>query len=30
VAMNQRLREQLEEVDGRAGDSTPVEIPPHY
>jgi uncharacterized coiled-coil protein SlyX len=30
LAMNQRLRQQLEEVDSRTTDSTPVEIPPHY
>lgn len=30
LAMNQRLRQQLEEIDSRPGDSTPVEIPPHY
>ncbi len=30
VAMNQRLREQLEDVESRASDATPVEIPPHY
>ena len=30
LAMNQRLRQQLEEIEGRTGDATPVEIPPHY
>ena len=30
LAANQRLRAQLEELDGRAGDAVPVEIPPHY
>lgn len=30
LAMNQRLREQLEDVESRASDVTPVEIPPHY
>jgi uncharacterized coiled-coil protein SlyX len=30
VAMNQRLRQQLEEMDSRTSDSTSVEIPPHY
>ena len=30
LAMNQRLREQLEDVESRASDATPVEIPPHY
>ena len=30
LAMNQRLREQLEELEGRAGEATPSEIPPHY
>jgi uncharacterized coiled-coil protein SlyX len=30
VAMNQRLREQLEDVESRASDSAPIEIPPHY
>lgn len=30
LAMNQRLGRQLEEIEGRTGDSTPVEIPPHY
>jgi SlyX protein len=30
LAMNQRLREQLEELEGRAGEATPVEVPPHY
>lgn len=30
LAMNQALRQQLEEVEGRTGDATPVEIPPHY
>jgi SlyX protein len=30
LAMNQRLRQQLEEIEGRAGEATPNEIPPHY
>jgi uncharacterized coiled-coil protein SlyX len=30
LAMNQRLREQLEDLEGRTGDATPVEVPPHY
>jgi len=30
LAMNQRLREQLEELEGRAGEATSSEIPPHY
>jgi uncharacterized coiled-coil protein SlyX len=30
LAMNQRLRQQLEEIDSRTSESTPVEIPPHY
>ena len=31
LAMNQRLRQQIEEVDGRGpADATAVEIPPHY
>jgi len=30
LAAHQRLREQLEEIDGRTGDAAPVEIPPHY
>ena len=30
LAMNQRLREQLEEIEGRSTDATAVEIPPHY
>ena len=30
LAMNQRLRQQLEEIDGRGADATAVEIPPHY
>jgi SlyX protein len=30
LAMNQRLREQLEELEGRAGEATPSEVPPHY
>ena len=25
-----RLRQQLEEVEGRTGDATAVEVPPHY
>jgi len=30
LALHQRLRQQLEEFEGRTGDATPVEIPPHY
>jgi len=30
LAANQRLREQLEELEGRTGDAMPVEVPPHY
>jgi len=30
LAMNQRLRQQLEEIESRTGDTTPVEMPPHY
>ena len=30
LAMNQRLREQLEDIEGRTADPTAVEIPPHY
>jgi uncharacterized coiled-coil protein SlyX len=30
LAAHQRLRQQLEEIDGRTGDVSPVEIPPHY
>jgi len=30
LAANQRLRQQIEEIDGRTGDASPVEIPPHY
>jgi len=30
LAMSQRLGRQLEEIESRTGDSTPVEIPPHY
>ena len=30
LAMNQRLRLQIEEIDGRGADATAVEIPPHY
>ena len=30
LAMNQALRQQLEEIEGRTGDAAPVEIPPHY
>jgi len=30
LATNQRLREQLEDLEGRTGDAMPVEIPPHY
>jgi uncharacterized coiled-coil protein SlyX len=30
LAAHQRLRQQLEEVEGRTEDAAPVEIPPHY
>ena len=30
LAMNQHLRQQLQEIEGRASDTSPVEIPPHY
>ena len=30
LAMNQHLRQQLQEFDGRASDASSVEIPPHY
>jgi SlyX protein len=30
LATNQRLREQLEDIEGRTADPTAVEIPPHY
>lgn len=30
LAAHQRLQQQLEELDGRTGDASPVEIPPHY
>jgi len=30
LAMNQRLRQQLEEIESRTTDPTAVEIPPHY
>jgi uncharacterized coiled-coil protein SlyX len=30
LAMNQRLREQLEDLGSRGPDATAVEIPPHY
>jgi len=30
LAMNQRLRLQIEEIDSRGADATAVEIPPHY
>jgi len=30
LAMNQRLRQQLEDIEGRSGDPTAIEIPPHY
>jgi uncharacterized coiled-coil protein SlyX len=30
LAMNQRLRQQLEDIEGRTADPTAVEIPPHY
>jgi SlyX protein len=30
VAAHLRLRHQVEEVDGRTGEASPSEIPPHY
>ena len=30
LAMNQRLRQQLEEIESRSSDATSIEIPPHY
>lgn len=30
LAMNQRLRDQLQDLEGRTPDASPVEIPPHY
>jgi uncharacterized coiled-coil protein SlyX len=30
LAMNQALRQQLEEIEGRTTDATSIEIPPHY
>lgn len=30
LAMNQRLREQLEDIESRAGGASPDETPPHY
>jgi uncharacterized coiled-coil protein SlyX len=30
LALSQRLGRQLDEIESRTGDSTPVEIPPHY
>ena len=30
LAMNQRLCQQLEDMESRTGDATAVEIPPHY
>jgi len=30
LAAHQRLRQQIEEIDSRTGDASPVEIPPHY
>ncbi len=30
LSMNQRLRQQLEELEGRATDAAAIEIPPHY
>jgi uncharacterized coiled-coil protein SlyX len=30
LAMNQRLRDQLEDIESRTADPTAVEIPPHY
>jgi len=30
LAMNQRVRQQLEDIESRSSDPTAVEIPPHY
>ena len=30
LEMHRRLRQQLEEIESRTGEATPVEIPPHY
>ncbi len=30
LAMNQRLRDQLQDLEGRTPDAAPIEIPPHY
>jgi uncharacterized coiled-coil protein SlyX len=30
LAMNQRLRRQLEDIESRSGEPTATEIPPHY
>lgn len=30
LAMNQRLRQQLEDIESRTTDPTAIEIPPHY
>jgi uncharacterized coiled-coil protein SlyX len=30
LALNQRLRQQLEDIESRTADPTAVEIPPHY
>ena len=30
LAAHHRLRQQLEDVEGRTGDATAVEVPPHY
>ena len=30
LAMNQRLLQQLEDIEGRTADPTAIEIPPHY
>jgi uncharacterized coiled-coil protein SlyX len=30
LALNQRLRDQLQDLEGRTPDASPVEIPPHY
>ncbi|MCM2312802.1 MAG: SlyX family protein [Steroidobacteraceae bacterium] len=30
LAMNQRLRQQLEDIESRSGEPTANEIPPHY
>jgi uncharacterized coiled-coil protein SlyX len=30
LAMNQRLRDQLQDLEGRTPDAAPIEVPPHY